>query len=368
MISALGSHRFNPQTGLWELVTLENAAGVEVSPPAVAELGGLGADGPGAALAEPVTPLPSDDGVVAPVEPVVPVSPPIVPATAPPEPVTPLPSDDFVIIIPDLPVRPGPEIVIERPGGLIIIGGPFPSILAGGDGNDLVIAGALPTNVLGDLPRGDDLLGGGGQDTLIGNELDNELFGGSGADVMIGGGGIDYYIVDDVGDLVIEHQLGGLDLVLSSISYTLPDNVEMLTIHPDADGINGTGNDLNNVLFGSRGRNMLSGGAGDDILWGGNEGGDTLIGGEGADIFLFGSIAWSPRGATEIRDFEVGVDKIHSGVFSMSEFVLPAMHQDGDDTVLTLNVTEHRTNLEIRLIGVDMYLLSQNDFGVGWSL
>ncbi|MFM7609647.1 MAG: hypothetical protein ACKO9A_12375, partial [Alphaproteobacteria bacterium] len=77
----------------------------------------------------------------------------------------------------------------------------------------------------------------------------------------------------------------------------------------------------------------------------------------------------SPRGATEIRDFEVGVDKIHRGdLFSMSEFVLPAMHQDGDDTVLTLNVTKHGTNLEIRLIGVDMYLLSQNDFGVGWSL
>ena len=45
MISALGSHRFNPQTGLWELVSLENVAGVEMSLPAVAEVRGVGAAG-----------------------------------------------------------------------------------------------------------------------------------------------------------------------------------------------------------------------------------------------------------------------------------------------------------------------------------
>ena len=96
MISALGSHRFNPQTGLWELVTLENAAGVEMSLPAVAEVGGVGADGPGAALAEPVTPPPSDDGVI------------IIP-------------DDFVIIIPVEPCDPSvgfpPPLCKSRPDG-----------------------------------------------------------------------------------------------------------------------------------------------------------------------------------------------------------------------------------------------------------
>jgi Ca2+-binding RTX toxin-like protein len=280
MISALGSHRFNPQTGLWELVTLENVSGVEVSPPAVAELGGLGADGPGAALAEPVTPLPSDDGVIVPVEPVVPVSPPI---------------------------------VIERPDGLIIVGGLVRTVLEGSDGNDLIVAGAQrdiytdPTDffvttfetadntgplrlfmgVSGD--EGDTLRGGFGEDTLIGNELDNLLVGGGGRDVMIGGRGSDTYWVDNAEDVVIEqgNELGsdGLDLVFSTIDYELPENVEYLILAPGAGDLVGVGNSGNNHLWGNEGRNLLIGGGGDDVLEG-MSGGDTLVGGEGDDFYL----------------------------------------------------------------------------------
>jgi len=56
---------------------------------------------------------------------------------------------------------------------------------------------------------------------------------------------------------------GGIDTVLSSISYTLPTNIENLTLTGTAN-INGVGNTLNNVLKGNRGNNMLDGGLGID--------------------------------------------------------------------------------------------------------
>ncbi|MCP5175584.1 MAG: PD40 domain-containing protein [Moraxellaceae bacterium] len=55
----------------------------------------------------------------------------------------------------------------------------------------------------------------------------------------------------------------GIDTVMSSISYTLPHNVENLTLTGSAD-INGIGNSLNNILQGNSGNNVLDGSSGID--------------------------------------------------------------------------------------------------------
>jgi Ca2+-binding RTX toxin-like protein len=101
---------------------------------------------------------------------------------------------------------------------------------------------------------------------LTGNTGSNTLDGGSGADTLAGGGGDDTYVIDDTGDVVQEKADEGLDLVKSSVSYTLSDNVENLTL-TGSGAINATGNALNNVITGNSADNLLSGGKGDDTYY-----------------------------------------------------------------------------------------------------
>lgn len=125
--------------------------------------------------------------------------------------------------------------------------------------------------------------------TLTGNNAANVLDGGAGADILTGGAGDDTYVVDVAGDVVTEQANDGTDLVQSLISYTLGANVENLTLTGTA-AINGTGNELNNVLTGNAANNTLIGGAGNDTL-DGVTGVDTMTGGAGSDFYYVDNVA-----------------------------------------------------------------------------
>jgi Ca2+-binding RTX toxin-like protein len=77
----------------------------------------------------------------------------------------------------------------------------------------------------------------------------------------------DRYLVDNVGDLVIESANAGVDSVAAGIDYTLPENVEDLTLVDAA--IEGHGNGSANKITGSASDNILTGGGGSDTLYGG---------------------------------------------------------------------------------------------------
>ena len=133
----------------------------------------------------------------------------------------------------------------------------------------------------------DSVVGGAGDDTLYGYDGNDVINGGLGADEMVGGAGDDSYVVDNIGDRVVEASGQGNDTVSASVDHTLADNVERLTLTGRA--VTGTGNGLNNVLTGNASANVLSGRGGDDVLDGG-AGADTLIGGEGDDRYVLDQI------------------------------------------------------------------------------
>lgn len=138
----------------------------------------------------------------------------------------------------------------------------------GGSGNDSITAGA-----------GNDVLNGGdGNDTLNGGAGNDTLDGGAGTNVLAGGTGDDTYIVSIATNTITEASGAGIDTVLASVSYTLVNNIENLTL-TGTDAINGTGNGLNNVLTGNSADNLLNGGGGID----------TLIGGAGNDTYVVNS-------------------------------------------------------------------------------
>ena len=187
----------------------------------------------------------------------------------------------------------------------------------------------------------DSLVGGPGADTMNGFAGNDTLDGGAGGDSMAGGTGNDLYFVENVNDVVVEADNAGIDEVRSSISYTLPDFVNNLTLTGFAQS--GTGNDIDNVitgvasgsnlsglggndtliggasgdfLTGGTGNDSVVGGAGNDLL-AGEEGNDTLLGGDGSDTLLVNMGSTAPWG-NDVMDGGGGIDALQFTINSFS--------------------------------------------------
>ena len=141
---------------------------------------------------------------------------------------------------------------------------------------------------------------------LIGNDGDNILDGGPGADTLMGGLGNDTYVLLGATNDTI-YDTGGIDTITSTITRDLRNytGIENLTLTFSA-WVDATGDDLRQradrqlpgrtpstastattSLYGMAGNDTLNGGNGNDTLDGG-DGKDTLNGGMGNDTYVLG--------------------------------------------------------------------------------
>ena len=193
------------------------------------------------------------------------------------------------------------NVLTGNSGNNVLDGGIGADTMAGGIGNDTYVVDNIGDVVQESFNSGVDLVrssitytlganlenltltgtgdingtGNAVANEIIGNSGDNILDGLAGADTMTGGDGYDTYIVDNIGDVVVENANEGIDEVRASVTYTLSADVENLTLTGTAN-IDGTGNDLDNIITGNSGNNTLDGGLG----------ADTMIGGAGNDTYI----------------------------------------------------------------------------------
>ena len=204
----------------------------------------------------------------------------------------------------------------------------------------------------------DSLYGADGfAETLLGGEGDDLVVGSTGADDLRGGAGLDTlnYVFSESGvsvNLATNSASGG-DAQGDTIG-----GFERLNGSYFADTLAGSG--VDNLMFGALGDDTIRGGGGKDIIAGGG-GRDLMWGGAAADLFLFTSSADSGTGAATrdvIEDFSRSQgDQIKIDIFDpagtpgfpqpfdfvggeafSSERQVRFVHQNGD-TIVQVNVT-----------------------------
>src|SRR3954463_6727892 len=143
--------------------------------------------------------------------------------------------------------------------------------------------------------------------SLTGTAGRDLLQGFGGADTMAGGAGNDTYIVG-TGDALSD--TGGVDTVLSDVTWALADGFENLTL-TGTGNIAATGNNAANILVGNSGNNFFNPRGGDD----------TIQAGAGNDLIRLGG-GGLPSYGTKVSDGGAGFDQVEFGGFAKSAIVV----------------------------------------------
>lgn len=249
-----------------------------------------------------------------------------------------------------------------------LLGGGGGDTISGGSGNDAIYGGSAVV----DPGDGSDLIAGGaGGDTIYANGGNDTIYGGAGifdpndsADLVYGGGGADQLYGN-----------GGSDTLYGGGSGVDPnDNGDLIYGGGGNDVILGNGgndtiygggavadpNDSADTVYGGAGDDQLYGNGGDDWIFG-NEGNDSLHGGVGNDTYYFAGSS----GVDVIQFFEgaasTGGDVIRlaaGGTYGSAAAALAAVTFSSGNAFLDLGGGGSVTILNVTAMGID-------DFAIG---
>ena len=238
-----------------------------------------------------------------------------------------------------------------------------------------VFGGSSDEQIVANPGAGSILFGQGGDDVLWGSGFDDNLSGGSGSDTlrggagndtMNGGDGVDIFVVQQLGDVLVETATGGYDTAYVTVNgYIMPESggafaayVEVAYLAGTATVLNGS-NSGENLVANPTAGSVLAGFGGNDILWG-SDFGDSFTGGTqddviysygGADAIRFVESNW---GWDQVSDFAPGAgDRL---VFSVAS---------GVTGFGQLNVSDNGVNTTVLFGGNEITLYGYVGLGVG---
>lgn len=215
-----------------------------------------------------------------------------------------------------------------------------------GAANASVKVGGIVEDTLRNI---ENVTGGSGDDTLVGDALGNSLFGlagndflrgGGGKDVLDGGTGVDWADYSDKTSAVVVTLAGAANasVKMAGIVEDTIRNIENLRSGSSNDKLSGDG--LANSLRGMAGNDFLRGGGGKDVL----------EGGLGNDNFMFDTTLNALTNVDTITDFNVASDTIRlensiftkltaTGTLSTGAFHIGASAADASDRIIYNNIS-----------------------------
>ena len=154
-------------------------------------------------------------------------------------------------------------------------------------------------------------------------------------DTLIGTGGFNGFYVYNAADKVVQ-AAGGNGVILSTVNYTLPVNVDTLEIVGGATQGTGNNDSINYLYDCSNVASTLTAGSGTDTLYVCEGNGTTLVGGAGKDTFVF---AVNQVGKDTITNFRASneVLQFNSSLFANYSAAMTHTSQVGANTVITID-------------------------------
>ena len=224
--------------------------------------------------------------------------------------------------------------------------------LTGNALNNVLVANATRASTVTGAGGNDEIWGGSANGSVLnGGAGDDVIRSGSGIETMIGGKGNDQFVVNNVGDTVIENAGEGTDTAWVGVNgWTVGANVEIVRLFGGASSVAFAGNAQ---VVADAGGSTIVAQLGDNVFWG-NGGADTFVGAAGNDIFRAGG------GVTKMYG---GAGNDHYVIKNLGDQAFENANEGYDTAWVAVNGWTVGNNIEVAYLSGSATTLTGNSTG-----